>query len=233
MNESQATEKNPGGMTALHLAAAYGDQEKVGQLLQEGTNPNQLNTEGQPPLFNVLELSMADGPEVIPQRDVLFRTLWHATAPETRLTQDKEGNTVLQLMAVHGFDALTREILEQAPQLASRYMNTTREYPIHTAILNGQLKVMEALFDLDPETPTYKTFKNQSALHYAARYGSLQMITLCCTHRAGDIDEKDNAGKTPLTWAKEENSDDVYDYLIEQGANSDLIDSRSTTRVTR
>jgi len=232
MTQSKQTERNPGGMTALHLAAAYADLIKVTELLKAGANPNQLNDGGQPPLFNALELSMAEGPDVIPKRTAIFKTLWEATSPEVRLIQAKEGITIVQLMAIHGFADLTREILKTDPQLAKLTMHHTAEYPIHTAILNGHLDVAEALFDLDPNTGTYKNTRQQSALHYAARYGSEAMVSVCCEHRAGDIDEKDSQGKTPLTWAKEENNDNVQNYLIAQGANEDLVDSRATTTFT-
>lgn len=227
---SESKENNPGRMSALHLAALRGDVNHVRQLLDEGANPHALNSDKQPPLFNTLERAGIESPEKIAAREQAFRLLWNATDADTRISQDAEGNTVLQLMAVYGFDKLVPEVLQQAPELASRYMKTTGEYPIHTAILNNQLDVAEALFDIDTATAGYKTFKLQSPLHYAAHYGSEAMVLLCCEHHrqhARDIDEHDRAGKTALAYAKQRNHTGIADYLIDQGADETRVNSRT------
>ena len=226
MNES--IENNPGGMSPLHLAAAHGDLARVEQLLLAGANPHALNIDGQPPLFNTLENPDPDSNSTA-VRETIFRILWEATTSEVRTSQDNKGHNVLQFMAVYGFDKLVREVLEQEPTLASCYMKTTREYPIHTAIVNNQLDVAKALFNTDPETPTRATFKNQLPIHYAARHSSLDMAKLCYEHHKDDIDKTDNHGKTALAWAMESKRSEIQDYLIQQGSDKNLVNSRTTT----
>ena len=227
MNEH--IENNPGCMSALHLAAVDGDLAQVKQLLKNGANPNALNTDEQPPLFSALERTGTENPEQIAAREEIFKLLWEATNAGTRLSQDKEGNTALQLMIVSGFDQLVRDILKHAPDLVSCCMRTTGEAPIHTAILNNRLNIAKILFSFDPETANYKTSDLQSPLHYAVRYASKAMVKLCCEHQKGKINEKDRAGKTALTWATENNRTEIQDYLIDQGADINLISSLATS----
>jgi uncharacterized protein len=232
MNEP--TEKNPGRMSALHLAAVDGDIDQVKNLLgQDPDAANALNINNQSPLFSILNRGGLEPPEQIKAREEAFNLLWDATDPKIRKSQDKQGNTVLQHMAVYGFDELAGEVLKKAPGLASRAMKTSGEYPIHTAILNGRLKVAEVLFNADAETPNRETFKLCTPLHYAARYGSQAMVELCCEHQKNNLDAHDREGKTPLAWAIEANRTDIKDYLIEQGADEALVDLSSETKSKR
>ncbi|MCH9756605.1 MAG: ankyrin repeat domain-containing protein [Gammaproteobacteria bacterium] len=239
MTESKQAE-NPGGMTDLHRAASHGNQEEVTRLLAEGViDPNQLNLAGQPALFKALELSMAEGPEARPGREAIFRQLWDVTRPEVRLVQDKRGNTALQLMAVRGFDELTRWLLAEAPELAKKPMKYSDEYPIHSAILNTRLdpaanfEVTKALFELDPDTATYKTAKQQTPLHYAVCHGSDEMVQYCCDGRFGDdIDATDREGMTALAFAKVNDNTVAEGYLLAAGADESKIDLSAITHVS-
>lgn len=224
------TEHNPGRMSNLHLAAVDGDLEQVKTLLAEyPESANALNINNQPPLFSVLTRGGLESAANIAIREEIFDVLWHATTPAIRKSQDKYGNTVLQLMAVYNFDQLADKILKQAPDLASRPMRTTGEYPIHTAILNNSLNVAKVLFDADPETAHRKTLTLCSPLHYAARYGSKDMVELCCKHQKNTIDVVDREGKTPLAWAIEANRSDIKDFLIAQGADETLLHLNTST----
>ena len=187
-------------MPSLHLAALQGDSAMVEQLLDAGSDPNQLNKVGVPPLFSVLKPSMSSTPQQMVERERIFMLLWDKTAPDIRLGQDESGATVLHLMAVHGFDRLAHLILEKEPQLSSiakRFQN--QDYPIHTAILNGQYEVAKSLFDLDVQTSFYVNALEQSPLHIAAQCGSKAMWKLCCERFiAHDIEHVDRNGHTAL-----------------------------------
>ncbi len=225
----------------LYSAAAFGKGAEVTRLLQAGADANHLNADGEPPAFNVLELSMAEGASARPPREIIFRELWQAMNAGARLCQDNIGRTVLHVMAMHGFDKLVAEVCADAPDLVEKRMATnqynTGECPIHTAVLNGNLPVVEALYAIDPFAATRTDLENQTPLHYAAREGSLDMVTACSLQhqRAGlDIDVKDENGMTPLAWAEQAgNGADVKAYLIEQGADEDKVDLRSQTQVSR
>jgi ankyrin repeat protein len=221
-------------MTPLHLAAAHGDRGTVEQLLHEGNNPNQLNKAGVPPLFSVLKLPISATPDQILDREEIFWLLWSNTSPDIRLGLDESGGTVLHLIAAHGFDRLAYKILEEEPQLSSiarRFHN--QDYPIHTALLNGQYTVAKVLFDLDSQTSNYLNAHEQLPLHVAAQCGSKAIWMLCCDRINGDdINQVDIDGHTALallsgrfTLTAEERRN-FEQYIIEKGARTSEILNR-------
>nr|MCH9716902.1 hypothetical protein [Gammaproteobacteria bacterium] len=57
-------------------------------------------------LLNILRLQDDEGAEDKAARAVAFKQAWDKTSPAMRDGQNDEGDTVLQFMAVHGFDGL-------------------------------------------------------------------------------------------------------------------------------
>ncbi|MDF1677089.1 MAG: ankyrin repeat domain-containing protein [Legionellaceae bacterium] len=175
-------------------------------------------------LFQALELTLTDGPKALLAKAEVFKTLWEAATPEVRRAQNAAGQTVLHLMIEYGFEALLADTLKALPSLALRHQKDKGEYPIHTAIANQQIKAAELLLNL-PGVARLKNQQGQTALHYAARFGSQDMMLLCCRKHVGDMNERDRSGKTPLALAKEENTPDVEAVLVAHGADENLIES--------
>ncbi len=247
MGESKT--ENPGGMTALHLAAVHGQKDEVSRLLAENPGAaNQVNKAGQPPLFNTLELAMRErfGENVTAAkagRREIFWEIWEKTDPALRIGQDEDGGTILHLMAINGFDELISEVLARLgddKSLFTKHMKDNfvyhGEYPIHTAVLNGQLEVVRVLYGLDPHAATYIDADGKTPLHYAAQYGQEEMVCLCGEQHTGDIDVRDDRLRTPFMLAKEYNSTPdkaaVLAYLTSKGADEENIDTRVTTRMS-
>ena len=188
-------------------------------------------------LLNVLRLQDDEGAEEKAARAMAFKEAWDRTSPAMREGQNDEGDTVLQFMAVHGFDGLIQDVLQQAPHLAEKATKARGEYPIHTAILNERagsgeaLAVVNKLFECDPKSWEYKTLNGRTALHYAARYGSRDMVECCYQKSQGGIDEEDRDGMTALAWAIDAGNEAARTYLIEQGADENLVNLRSRTQV--
>jgi uncharacterized protein len=221
--------------TALHRAAGEGDLDKVTRLLQSGIDPNVCDPIQQPALFKILRSSWSGNDAEHMARIATFRVLWDVTDPEIRSGQDQEGNTVLHLMAQHGFDELIGETLSHVPTLVQKRTYVTSESPIHTVILNSCLDSEKAFlmgehfFACDVNVANDKDLKDQNILHYAARYGSLKILELCYHAYDGDIDATDQAGMTPLAIAKNENNLEAYSYLMSQGADETLINLSTQT----
>ena len=172
-------------------------------------------------LFQALELTLMDGPKEVVKKTADFKVLWARATPEVRRAQNEAGQTVLHLMIIYGFEALIPGLLKEMPELASRHAKKDSEYPIHVAVAHHQLEIAALLFEI-PGVARLKNKLNQTALHYAARLGSQDMMKLCCEKRRGDINEKDRTGKTPLGLAKEDNTPDVEAVLIAYGADENL-----------
>ncbi|MDF1677090.1 MAG: ankyrin repeat domain-containing protein [Legionellaceae bacterium] len=244
MGESKT--ENPGGMTALHIAAVRGQKAEVSRLLAENPGAaNQMNNAGQPPLFNVLELAMRErfgenAAAAKALRREIFWEIWEKTDPELRTGQDEDGQTILHLMAINGFDELIPEVLARLgddKSLLTKQMQDNfvyhGEYPIHTAILNAQLDVVRVLYALDSDSATYTDADGKTPLHYAAQYGKEEMIRVCGEQHQGEVDVKDDKLRTPLMLTKEYNrtpdKDAVLAYLTSMGANEANVDTRGTT----
>jgi hypothetical protein len=199
---------------------------------------NSTDVSSLPGLLNILRVQDDEGAEDKAARAVAFKAAWDKTSPAIREGQNDEGDTVLQFMAVHGFEGLIQDVLHDAPSLAGKATHARGEYPIHTAILNGfsgseeALAVVNKLFECDPQSGGYKTLQGRTALHYAARYGSLEMVKCCYENYQGNIDEEDRDGMTALAWAVNEGQEAVQAYLIEQGADQDLVNLRSRTQAS-
>ncbi len=183
--------------------------------LDEAVTPNHL--------FQALELTLTDGPRELLAKANVFKALWNKASPDVRRAQNTAGQTVLHLMVEYGFEALLADILKEMPSLALRHQKDKGEYPVHTAVSNQQMKAAELLLNV-PGVSRLKNNQGQTALHYAARFGSQDMMLLCCRKHVGDINERDRAGKTPLALAKEENTPDVDAVLVAHGADENLIE---------
>lgn len=220
------TKQNPGGMSELHLAAAHADIDKVKALLATHTGPLPTNNKNETPLFSCLKCRISDTPEDKATRAQIFELLWDQT-PEQLMHQDREGYTVLQLMAVGNFANLIQTCLTAAPTLGhipANFQNGT--FPIHNAILNGAYDAAKALFETDSNTSSYVDDEDQTPLHYAVRYSNLDMVKLCCEHQKDNLNAQDREEKTALNWATDE---DIIRYLVDAGAEkNDEADRNST-----
>ena len=169
-------------------------------------------------LFEALELTLEDGPKEIQKKVVAFKALWDQASMDVRREKNKLGQNLLHMMDVYGFKQLIEETLQVMPELALQHAKLDGDYPIHTAVLNHQIEVVQLLLAI-PGVARLKNSLHQSALHYAARFGSQDMMRLCCKFCAGEINAKDRLGRTPLALAQAENTPDVETVLMAHGAD--------------
>lgn len=175
-----------------------------------------------PALFQVLELGLDAGPKELRASEAKFRALWEQATPKVRAEKNAQGQTLLHVMVLYGFHQLVQETLQTMPALAMQHGKQNGDYPIHTAVLNHQLEVVKLLLAV-PGVGRLKNTLHQSALHYAARFGSQDMMRVCCESCPTEINQKDRLGKTPLALAQAENTPDVEAVLLSYGADPNLI----------
>jgi ankyrin repeat protein len=213
-------EGNMAGMTPLHLAALEGNAHTIEVLLNKGANPLKANSSDQLPIYSALVVPMLYEEDLIKKKERVFRIL-KIQAPETIMHTDKSGDTVFQLMAVNGFTILMAEVLKEDTQLAF-YKNNFTHYPIHTAILNQQIDICRLLLVI-PKVASLADVDKRVALHYAARYGTKDMVELCCK-ASTDLNIRDSYNKTPLILAAEAQNMNGIHVLIDHGADAALTD---------
>lgn len=219
-NTTLLNTKNSNGLTPLHQAALEGNINTVYVLLSLGADPKILNKRKQYPLFSALFLPILYEDELRKNKIKIFSLL--KEKGNQLLNQDKNGDTVLHQMALHGFDTLIKETLATHPELAF-IKNKHTHYPIHTAILNDQIKSVIPLLQVNNGS-TVKDSNGWMAIHYAARYADKEILEECCKFSTNK-DTKDIIGKTPLMLATELGRLSAVRTLIEYGAQIDLTDS--------
>lgn len=220
--ENEAIQQpNAAGMTPLHFSAAQGYVHTTQVLLAHGANPHQSNNESQRPIHSALFVPLFHDDALISNKETIFRMLI-AAAPDAIKHQDNSGDTVFQLMAAHGFFALMAEMLSK-DTTGALIGNHRSQYPIHTAILNNQLASADVLLKIEG-VATLTDSKQRTALHYAARYGTSDMVQHCC-EATRDLNLRDTRHNTPLLLAAEAGNIAAVQTLVHRGADATLVDS--------
>lgn len=204
---------NAEGMTPLHLAALNGHVHTVTVLLDLGADPKQVNKQQQLPIYNALMLPFLYDKALKSNKEKIFNLL-SVCNPETLAHKDKLGDTVFHALASNGYTQCLNALLHQ-DTTGAFYSNNYSLYPIHVAILNHRPDIVALLLRID-KVATLTDSNERVALHYAAMYGSAEVVRLCylATH---DINIQDNDGKTPLALALNEHNQGAVDVLTEYG----------------
>lgn len=220
LSENLLNEGDRYGMTPLHKSAVHGYPFSVQALLNKGADAQKLNARKQYPIHSALFVPMLYEDGLIQRKETIFRALL-PHSPQALTAQDQDGNTVLHQMALHGFDKLMKEVLKTNPQLAF-ICNNASHYPIHTAILNHQQTIIPLLLPIKGVS-VLGDAQERVPLHYAARYGTDEIVQACC-QATPDINIRDSEAKTPLLWAAAADNPDALMILIQNGADPSLSD---------
>ena len=200
------------GTTPLHLSASQGHRHTLEALLKRGADATQVNTDGKLPLHCALFVPGISDGHLIENKEIIFNDLI-ARAPQTMTKRDGSGDSVAHLMAKNGFYRLLSDLaVRHKPAIF--YKNNHSRYPIHTAILNGELDIARLLFKIDG-VASLVAEEGRIPLHFAAQYGSAEMVQLCCEFTP-DINARDKTGKTALILAAESMNISAIKTLIKQ-----------------
>lgn len=202
------------GMTALHFAALNGHLKTVELLLSYGANPSLTSRLGLLPLHACIILMPFSTEAVKTKKIQIFNTLVE-TAPQTLEIVDKSGNTIAHFIAENNFSKLISLLQKRQPELIVKTNNFKRS-PLHVAILNRKIETVRELVQI-PELLEIADEDGRKPIHYAARYGNLEMLKIFANYL--DLNVTDQSLKTPLHYAAETGNKDTVMYLIQRGAN--------------
>lgn len=213
---------NPSGMTPLHLSAAIGHVSAVKAFLEKGADPMKTNRELQLPIYSALSMPMFHDEWLQAKKESIFKVLLRQ-APKAIKHKDKSSDRVFHFIAAQGFERLIDELLSESTEGAF-HCNHFLRYPIHTAILNNQPTIAKRLIAID-KVSTLTDSKYQTALHYAACYGTEEILEYYSLAK-NDIYRRDTENKTALLLAAEVGSLERVKILIEHVADVFAVDLR-------
>nr|CRZ23734.1 BMA-TRP-4 [Brugia malayi] len=200
--------------TAMHLAARSGNEaallaivDKIGagavQIVQ-----NKQSKNGWSPLMEACALGHFSVAQILLDH--------HARVD----VFDENGRTALHLAAANGHLKLTQLLLTSKAFVNSK--SKTGEAPLHLAAQNGHVKVVSVLVEHHGALLEAITLDNQTALHFAARYGQLTVAQTLLALGANP-NARDDKGQTPLHLAAENDYPDVVKLFLKMRQNNRAV----------
>ena len=218
--------KMEGGISPLHMAAALPHEKTARVLLAAGADINFKTEDGKSPLHSALECSKED--------EVVLRLLIEAGA--NLGIADKDGKTPLHMAAKSSSKEIIQSLLQRG---ANTNVFTDGDpfwpgswAPLQVAIQRGDIEIVGAFADHD------KTAEDKAILLKGADGHSPLHILAQCSHPWSsknralilrrllgitpeiDVNVRNDAGKTPLDIALENECQELIDALKQEGAST-------------
>ncbi|XP_071447160.1 transient receptor potential cation channel subfamily A member 1-like [Hetaerina americana] len=200
-------------MTPVHCAAMFDHVETVEYLTKEGADVNAEDKDGRSALL--LAASRA-----------AWRTVHSLISLGADVSlQDNNQRNALHLVVLNGgrleefADHLKKSKSEECLRLLLNEKDNTGCTPLHYASRGGQIRSLKNLIHLGA-CVNLKNNNNESALHFAARYGRYNIACQLLDSDKGTfiINECDGEGLTPLHIASQEGHIRVVQLLLNRGA---------------
>uniref|UniRef100_A0A0P5ALS6 No mechanoreceptor potential C n=1 Tax=Daphnia magna TaxID=35525 RepID=A0A0P5ALS6_9CRUS len=201
---------NADGQTALHIAAADGDENIVKYLHMLHANPNISDNEDRTPVLIAAERGKTTVVEILTEK---FRA--------SCLDRTKDGSTLLHVASFHGHPETALMLLKKGVPL--HMPNKSGARSIHIAARKGHVGVIQTLL-LKGEQVDATTNDNYTALHVAVQAGKANVVETLLGYgaqvhiRAGPLQE------TPLHIAARvtEGGEKCVQMLLKSGCNANI-----------
>ena len=183
--------------TPLHLASRYGQLDVMENLIKHGSDI-EAKTYKQTSLHLAVESGHVEAVKKLLQHKANIEAL------------GKDQRTPLLYSAEAGHIELTKILLDAgANPLAKDAYDWTA---LNLSAWKGHAEICDLLLKKAPSLIDALDNMKQSALHYAARWGGIEVVKLLLKHGA-TIDLKNKWGRTPLEIALKQNNQEVVDFL--------------------
>jgi len=224
----------------LHLAARLkSDARHVSEmLLKSGANVNAATEDGITPLHIAIEAGNYD----------LVRMLLDENADALKMA--KNGEISLHVSVRTCNLAITLELIDHIKSkctikeitAAINIINVDGETALHYVCMlrpdgsnkGHEMDLAKLLVDNHANTSILNRMENESALHYCARYGSLEVLKLLLStmhseEAAKAVNYQNKAGWSPLLVAAKEGHLEIMKVLIDYHARLDIFDEAGKT----
>ncbi|KJH52965.1 ankyrin repeat protein [Dictyocaulus viviparus] len=197
--------------TAMHMAARSGNQavllamvNKIGagtvQIVQ-----NKQSKSGWSPLLEACSRGHTGVAQILLQHHARIDVF------------DDNGRTALHLAALNGHLQIVHLLLQNKAFVNSK--SKTGEAPLHLAAQNGHVRVVNVLVQDHGASLEAITLENQTALHFAAKYGQL-VVSQTLLALGANPNARDDKGQTPLHLAAENDYPDVVKLFLKMKQNN-------------
>ena len=224
-------------VTPLHQAAAVGNREIMGLLL-ESCPAEVSDDQGVTPLMSAISYKKVEAAKFLISQGANPETkdnaghsaadyaaanglkaseLWEASDSQ----KDGEGNTPLHIACISGQGDLVRTLIQKHPQWLNE-INDRHETPLLLAAGTNNFMIAQLLIQAQADV-NLRSNRGSTPLHLAAYRNNAPLTTLLIEAGA-ELDSVDQAGQSPLILAAKNGNLDCARKLIEAGADVNLCD---------
>ncbi|KAH7171420.1 ankyrin repeat-containing domain protein [Dactylonectria macrodidyma] len=211
--------KGETGETALGIAASYGDLDMVSCLLDHGADPNLRS--GQRTSNTPLQLAAHARKQA-----VMIELLKRGADP---FPERPKESSPFHTACTEGYMDVVETFFEMVDD-AEELINFEWGWygtPLLQAALGGRLEIVELLLakGANPDYKLKSKINNgKTMIHAAAEGGDIKVLeAIVAVADDPDLEVRDFKQRTPLYYACIEGREDMVDYLLEKGVQSDVI----------
>ncbi|RDH31146.1 ankyrin repeat-containing domain protein [Aspergillus welwitschiae] len=226
----QLTVQVPELVTEAHLAAFFGSENALRELLEAGYALNSLDATNRSPLSWAAENGHEEATRFLIKQGLVIdhKDRWGLTP--LALAANKGNSGVMSLLLSNGASPDLRGNAGRTPLMLG--CQKGHDYVMDgdtmlRAAFDSQKKVVELLLEANCD-PNLKDERGWTALHYAARNNHCEVIKLLLAKGADRL-STDNAGRTALFNAARYENGFVVDLLLKQGFDPNHMDGSGMT----
>lgn len=213
--EKVLLEKSPNKLDYFHTLAREGEKSDLERLIQEGADVNEINEDGETPLFNAIEKNEENTEYLISQGANIFH-------------KNSQGQTPLHHAVQWSAEKIVKTFLQLKADVNAQcnHGNT----PLILSIYQSSDKVFDMLLEYGAD-PNIVNIEGENAL-FASLHGETTKYLKELVKRGADIHAKDNQGHTLLVRSCENYDHSFIDYLLTTDIDIDAVGNDNVTAVS-